>query len=52
MPVATENILGGVKIGPGVEASEDGTLSVDTATDSEVEEMLDEIFPTDETDGE
>ena len=52
LPVATETTLGGVKIGPGVEATEDGTLSVDTASDSEVEEMLDEIFPTDETDGE
>lgn len=52
LPVATEDTLGGVKIGPGVEASEDGTLSVDTASDSEVEEMLDEVFHTDETDGE
>lgn len=57
LPVATATRLGGVKIGPGVSVTEDGTISVDLstpaeelATPNETAEMLDEVFP-DENDG-
>lgn len=58
LPAATATRLGGVKIGDGLSVSEDGTLSVDgdaviediAATDSEVEEALDEIYGTESTD--
>lgn len=53
LPVATATRLGGVKIGPGITASPDGTITasnggippekVVSATDTE--KMLDEIFP-------
>lgn len=52
LPVATADTLGGVKIGESIGVTEDGTISVDSADllddvaadDSEVTEMLDEIF--------
>lgn len=58
LPAATATRLGGVKIGDGLSVSEDGTLSVDgdaviediAATDSEVEEALDEIYGAESTD--
>lgn len=58
LPAATTTRLGGVKIGEGLSVSADGTLSVDgdsviediAATDSEVEEALDEIYGAEGTD--
>jgi hypothetical protein len=44
LPVATADILGGVKIGPGLSVTNDGTLSVDMASDAEVDKILDEVF--------
>ena len=47
LPVATAEKLGGVKIGDGINVTEDGTISSnssDSATNEEVNEMLDEIF--------
>lgn len=52
LPAATATRLGGVKIGEGVNIEADGKISVDgasllndaTATEGEVEEMLDEVF--------
>lgn len=52
LPVATADTLGGVKIGESIGVTEDGTISVDsadllddaTADDTEVAEMLDEVF--------
>ena len=57
LPAATATQLGGGKIGEGLSVSADGTLSVDgesvvegiAATDSEVEEALDEIYGADGT---
>lgn len=40
LPPATENTLGGVKIGSGLNVTRDGTLSVNAATEAEVNEML------------
>lgn len=52
LPAATATRLGGVKIGEGVNVEADGKISVDgesllenaTATEEEVEDMLDEVF--------
>lgn len=52
LPTATITRLGGVKIGGGVGVEEDGTISVDlagevkkvVATDSDTEEMLNDVF--------
>ena len=52
LPTATEDRLGGVKIGDGVDVAEDGTISVDAtgalesamATDEEVSAMLNEVY--------
>lgn len=52
LPAATATRLGGVKIGEGVSVAPDGTISADeeaiinevTATDSDAQEMLDEVF--------
>lgn len=52
LPVATADTLGGVKIGENVDVTEDGVISIDgadllddvTANDSEVTEMLNEVF--------
>lgn len=41
---ATEEQIGGVKVGPGLKVDGDGTLSVDAASDNEVGEMLGEVF--------
>lgn len=41
LPVATISQAGAVKPGPGLLVSEDGTLSLDTATDEEFRELLD-----------
>ena len=40
LPPATENTLGGVKVGSGLNVTRDGTLSVNAATEAEVNEML------------
>lgn len=53
LPVATATQLGGVKIGKGISASEDGTISSsaggitpeDMASAEDTESMLDEVFP-------
>ena len=54
LPVATATRLGGVKIGSGITASVDGTITASAGISSEevvsgtdIEKMLDEIFPTD-----
>lgn len=55
LPIATSETLGGVKIGEGVKARADGTISVDgktlvneaIASDAEVREMLSSIFEKD-----
>ena len=54
LPVATATRLGGVKIGSGITASVDGTITASASISSEevvsgtdIEKMLDEIFPTD-----
>lgn len=47
LPPATENRLGGVKVGQGLNVSSDGTLSVDSASGAEVEEMLTGVFGPD-----
>lgn len=51
LPVATDSRLGGVKIGSGIDVTNDGTISVDgeitkadMTTDEEREEMLKEVF--------
>lgn len=44
LPPATAETLGGVKIGPGLNVTSDGTLSVDTAGEEEVEDLLGEVF--------
>lgn len=52
LPVATKTRLGGVKIGENIDVTDDGTISAaggtvsdeDMATDTEVGEMLDEVF--------
>ena len=41
---ATPDRLGCVKVGSGLNVTEDGTLSVDMASDEEVEAMLGEVF--------
>lgn len=53
LPVASAEVLGGVKIGHGVTIAEDGTISVDTSipddnlvTPEDINSMLDEIFPS------
>ena len=54
LPPATATQLGGVKIGSGITASVDGTITASASISSEevvsgtdIEKMLDEIFPTD-----
>lgn len=52
LPVATKTRLGGVKIGENIDVTDDGTISAaggtvsdeDMATDTEVGEILDEVF--------
>lgn len=52
LPIATRYVLGGVKVGDGLNVSSTGVLSVDTtsvtddiaATDEDVDAMLDEVF--------
>lgn len=41
---ATAEQIGGVKVGPGLNVTEDGTLSVDMASDEDVAQMLDETL--------
>lgn len=55
LPIATKTTLGGIKIGAGLSAAADGTVSVastvpeeDIATSTDTEAMLDEIFSSDE----
>lgn len=40
LPIASSAVLGGVKIGPGLNISDDGTLSLNTATDADVQAMF------------
>ena len=47
LPSATETRLGGVKVGKGLYVDPDGTLSVDSASEAEVEEMLTGVFGPD-----
>lgn len=47
LPAATGTRLGGVKVGGGLSVAPDGTLSVDTADEAEVNEMLTEAFAPD-----
>lgn len=47
LPVATQSVLGGVKVGDGLRMGPDGTLSVDTASEAEVNEMLNGAFASD-----
>lgn len=57
LPVATKDRLGGVKIGENISVAPDGTISAtgasvsqdDMASTTETDEMLDEVFPPDET---
>ena len=57
MPVATKNRLGGVKLGDGFSTASDGTLSYtgtglpegSVVTTGDTEELLDEVFPPEET---
>ena len=51
LPPATPTTLGGVKIGPGLNVTSDGTLSVDTASEGEVDELLTEVFSPDDRTG-
>ncbi len=51
LPIASETKLGGVKIGDGIEVTDDGTISSSgkisdeyVATDEEFNEMLDDVF--------
>ena len=43
---ATENRLGSVKIGDGLEVAPDGTVSVSKASDKEFEDMLSRVYPS------
>lgn len=45
LPPATANRLGGVKVGPGLNVGPDGTLSVDTASEEDVEKLLTGVLP-------
>lgn len=53
LPVASAETLGGVKIGKGISITEDGTISVsgggigedDVATDQDMDNMMDRVFP-------
>ena len=44
LPPATKNTLGGVKVGDGLNVAQDGTLSVNAASEDEVNEMLTEVL--------
>lgn len=44
LPPATPDTLGGVRVGPGLNVTKDGVLSVDTASEGEVDELLSEVF--------
>lgn len=48
LPPATPDTLGGVRVGPGLNVTKDGVLSVDTASEGEVDELLSEVFPPDD----
>ncbi len=48
VPVATTYSLGVVRPGPGLTIAPDGTLSIDSASDEEIEAALSEIFDQDE----
>lgn len=47
LPVASASQLGLMKVGDGLHAAKDGTVSVIKATDEEVERILEEVYPTD-----
>ena len=47
VPVATTYSLGVVRPGPGLTIAPDGTLSIDSASDEEIESALSEIFDQD-----
>ncbi len=47
LPAASSERLGAVKVGAGLNITEDGTLSVDTADEAEVNEMLAEVLTSD-----
>ncbi len=49
LPPATENTLGGVKVGSGLNVTRDGTLSVNAATEAEVNEMLTGVLTSENT---
>lgn len=44
LPVASPSTLGAVKVGEGLNITEDGVLSVDSATEEDTSEMLDDVF--------
>lgn len=50
LPAATQSVLGGVKIGSGIEIQNDGVISVNresiAASDEEVRAMLTDVFGT------
>ena len=48
MPVATSSRAGAVKAGAGLSVAADGTLSVDAASDAEINQMLTGVFPDNE----
>lgn len=45
MPTASNTRLGAVKVGPGLNVGPDGTLSVDTASEEDVEKLLTGVLP-------
>lgn len=48
LPPATGDKLGGVKVGPGLNVASDGTLSVNAASEAEVNELLTGTFAPDD----
>lgn len=48
MPTASNTRLGAVKVGPGLNVGLDGTLSVDTASEEEVEKLLTGVLSPDD----
>lgn len=49
LPVASSVTLGGIKVGNGLNITKDGVLSVDSASEEETDEMLEDIFGDTET---
>lgn len=47
LPAATATQLGGVRVGDGLAVTSDGTLSVDTASDTDVKQALAEVLTPD-----